>query len=321
MTNYDPPWSARSANLGDLANNRLLATPRPAGSSLLAGLVAKSLLEPPKPVPSLGSLLTANRLLNPPVNHADAYLHGILAREAVDTSPTSALRHVENTIWPIIWKWANGHLFTIAPSGSFSKGTANASGTDIDLFISVSPDVPDGLRDIYNTLERALQAAGYKTRRQNVSINIMVGGQSVDLVPAKRQNWLVEDHSLYRRKVDSWTKTNVAAHALLVANSGRTQEIRILKLWRDQWGLDWPSFYLELTVLRALGLFSPYGDLAANVSKVFDFLRDDFLCARIVDPANSNNVISEDLTVAEKLAIQSAGARARATTYWRHIVV
>jgi hypothetical protein len=321
MTNYDPPWSTRSTFLGDLARNALMEKPRPAGSTFLGQLARNALLEPPLPPLSLANALLAARLLNPPVNEADAYLRRILQREAVDTSDTSPLRRVEATLWPIIRAWANGHLLSVAPSGSFSKGTANASGTDIDLFISVSSDAVEGLREIYNTLDCALQSAGYRTRRQNVSINVMVGGQSVDMVPAKRQNFLVEDHSLYRRKVDSWTKTNVAAHALVVANSGRTQEIRVLKLWRDQHGLDFPSFYLELTVLRALGYFSPYGNLAANVSKVFEFLRDDFLTARIVDPANSNNIISEDLTVAEKLTVRAAAARARATRYWSHIVV
>ncbi|MCR5881211.1 hypothetical protein [Phenylobacterium sp. J367] len=316
-TNYNLPWSARGANLGGLAN-ALLDNPRPR-STFLGDLARNAMLEPPKPVTLADALLVA-RMLNPPANQADLYLRGILRREAVDTSPTSTLRLVQTTLWPVISPWANGHLLSVVPSGSFSKGTANASGTDIDLFISVSSTAVEGLREIYNTLDRALQTAGYKTRRQNVSININVAGQSVDLVPAKRQNWLVEDHSLYRRKVDSWTKTNVAAHALHVAHSGRTEEIRIMKLWRDQLGLDWPSFYLELTVIRALGVFSTYGDLAANVSKVFEFLRDEFLRARIVDPANGNNIISDDLTVAEKERI-SVGARARATHYWKHIVV
>ncbi|MCR5881325.1 hypothetical protein [Phenylobacterium sp. J367] len=223
------------------------------------------MLEPPKPVTLADALLVA-RMLNPPANQADLHCGGILRREAVDTSPTSTLRLVQTTLWPVISPWANGHLLSVVPSGSFSKGTANASGTDIDLFIFQSRRLRSKACAKSTTpLDRALQTAGYKTRRQNVSININVAGQSVDLVPAKRQNWLVEDHSLYRRKVDSWTKTNVAAHALHVAHSGRTEEIRIMKLWRDQLGLDWPSFYLELTVIRALGVFSTYGDLAANV--------------------------------------------------------
>lgn len=301
-SHYEPSWSASSTFFGGLGN-ALLAPQSPTLPLSLAGAL----------------MMARPRLLDPPINHSDAYLRGILLREAVDTSMTSPLRKVRIMLWPIIWTWANGHLLSVEPSGSFAKGTANASGTDIDLFVSVSPNVVESLGEIYYTLERALQAAGYKTRRQNVSINITVDGQSVDLVPAKRQNLTLDDHSLYRRKADTWTKTNVTAHAWHVLISGRTEEIRIMKLWRDQLDLDWPSFYLELTVIRALRL-SAFGDLATNVWKVFEFLRDDFPTAWIEDPANTNNVISNDLTMAEKIRIKEASLRALAAHYWQDIV-
>jgi hypothetical protein len=324
MTNYDPSWSSRNSALAALGGNPLLG----GGLGALGNLFSDSAfagLSPPTSANTLADILAALAPAAPPVspsvNHADRYLRGILYREAVDTSLTSPLRQVQTTLWPTIWAWANGHLLSVTPSGSFAKGTANLSGTDIDLFVSVSPNVTETLREVYDKLERALQNAGYTTRRQNVSINITVGGQSVDLVPAKRQNLLLDDHSLYRRKADSWTKTNVATHAQLVSTSGRIEVIRILKLWRNQLGLDWPSFYLELTVLRALSYTALYGDLAANVSTVFEFLQDSFVGARIVDPANSNNIISDDLTAAEKQRIAAAGRRARATQYWRDIVV
>jgi hypothetical protein len=320
MTSYDPPWFTGNSGLAALGGNALLGG-GPGSSGGLLGDFAFGGLAPSAPPASLAEILTALSHVSPPVNDGDRYLRGILRRESVDTSSTSPLRLVEATLRPTIRTWANGHLLSVTPSGSFSKGTANLSGTDIDLFISVSPNVVENLREVYDKLERALQNAGYITRRQNVSINIKVGGHLVDLVPAKRQNFLLDDHSLYRRKADSWTKTNVASHARHISTSGRTEEIRILKLWRDQRGLDWPSFYLELTVLRALGYIAPYGDLAANVSRVFDFLRDDFADARVVDPANTNNIISDDLTLAEKQRICAAGRRARATYYWRNIVV
>ncbi len=277
-------------------------------------------LHTPRPAPQIFTAPLTKQLPRLPTSRADTYLRKILQREAVNTSTTSPLRRVRTTLWPVLWTWANGNLLRVEPSGSFSKGTANASGTDIDLFISVSPDVVEPLREIYNKLGRALQFAGYTIRCQNVSINVTVEDWSVDLVPAKRQNSVFEDHSLYRRKADTWTKTNVSTHARYVLWSGRTEEIRILKLWRDQLGLHWPSFYLELVVINALH-FAPYGELAENVSRVFEFLRDNFLRARFVDPSNSNNIISDDPTATEKRRVQTAGGRARATQYWQDIVV
>ncbi len=211
------------------------------------------------------------------------------------------------TLMPTLRGWGNQYLAAIHPSGSFAKGTANASGTDIDIFVSVRADVPNTLKEIYDTLCSALTQTGYSTRKQNVSIGIKVGSFDVDLIPAKRQSNIGDDHSLYRRRADTWTKTNVAQHIQLVANSGRTNEVRVLKLWRDQKGLDFPSFYLELTVIEALR-GATNQSLSANIIRVLSYLQNSIANARFVDPANSNNIVSDDLAAQGKQAIAAAAA-------------
>ena len=261
---------------------------------------------------------------------ADQYLHGILLREAVDAGPNSPLLGVQTTLMPTLRQWAGDNLIGVYPSGSFMKGTAVRSGTDIDLLLSLSEPTSETLKEVYNKLFDCLTSAGYAPRRQNVSLNIKVSQYSVDLVPAKRQNALSGDHSLYRRRADTWTKTNISTHARTVVGAGRADEIRILKLWRNQKGLDFPSFYLELSVLRALSVrpvpglltINPLPTLAQRVLGVFDYLRDRFPAARIVDPANTNNIISEDLTAEEKAKVSAAAkvAMQAAASSWEDIV-
>ena len=106
---------------------------------------------------------------------ADEYLQNILAREAVDTSATSPVRGVQTALQPILIKWAGTQLRGVHPSGSFAKGTANLSGTDIDLFISLKSDTTNQLKEIYSSLVEKMQAEGYAPKQQNVSINIRVG--------------------------------------------------------------------------------------------------------------------------------------------------
>ena len=250
---------------------------------------------------------------------ADDYLQGILVREAVDTGLVSPVRGVQAQIEPVIKEWANVFLAGVSPSGSFAKGTANHTGTDIDLFISLVQRTPESLKQIYDTLFNKMTEKGYAPKRQNVSISVKVNGYRVDLVPGKRQDVYTHDHSLYRRKADTWTKTNVSQHINHVTQGGRINESRIIKLWRDQKGLDFPSFYLELTVITALS-GQLYGTLSGNMWKVLEYLRDTFPVARVVDPANSNNIISDDLTAGEKLRIKAAAAQALKATDWSQIV-
>jgi Nucleotidyltransferase domain len=249
---------------------------------------------------------------------ADLYLQQILAREAVDTGIFSPVRGVQASLEPALRQWANNYLSDISPSGSFAKGTANRSGTDIDLFISLSSDTKETLKEIYESLFKRMQDAGYTPKRQNVSINIRVNGYDVDLVPGKRQDSYSQDHSLYRRRADTWTKTNVQTHINHVLMGGRQQETRILKLWRNQKGLDFPSFYLEMTAINAL-TYTLFGSLSENVVKVLEYLRDSFSNARVVDPANTNNIISDDLTAAEKTKIKNAAEQALKSN-WNQVV-
>ena len=83
---------------------------------------------------------------------ADQYLHGILLREAVDAGPNSPLLGVQASLMPVLRQWAGDDLLGVYPSGSFMKGIAVRSGTDIDLFLSLSEHTSETLREVYNKL-------------------------------------------------------------------------------------------------------------------------------------------------------------------------
>jgi len=250
---------------------------------------------------------------------ADEYLNGLLRREFVDTGPASHARGMQVVLEPMLRQWGGRAIEQISPSGSFAKGTAIRSGTDIDLFVSLSSTTTDTLQQIYEKLYEHVRLSGYVPKQQDVSIGLRVGGYDVDLVPGKRQSYLGQDHSLWRRRAKTWTKTNVDTHIRFVSTSGYINEIKVLKLWRNQRQLDFPSFYLELSAIRALQE-NPGGSLSNNVWNCFAYLRDKFTNARIVDPANTNNIISDDLTVAARQLIAGAAATARNAKNWSEIV-
>jgi len=250
---------------------------------------------------------------------SDAYLQEILSRLRVDTGPHSPVRNVQAMLRPSLQAWGGQYLTGMNPSGSFAKGTAILGGTDIDIFASLSPDTPSNLEGIYTTLFNRLYEDGFNPRMQNVSIGIQVGGYSVDVVPARRHSNVGEFHSLWRRKAQTWTQTNVMTHINTVRNSGRAGEIMILKIWRRQQGLTFPSFYLELVAIEACR-GRRLGALSENVWAALAYIRDRITTTVFIDPANTNNRISDDLTVAEKEAVANAAAVARHATIWSQIV-
>ncbi|MEJ2422817.1 MAG: hypothetical protein P8018_14135 [Acidobacteriota bacterium] len=145
-------------------------------------------------------------------------------------------------------------------------------------------------------------------------------GYKIDLVPARVQAGYVNRHSLYRRKADSWTVTDVSRHIALVRGSGRTEEIRLAKVWRSLNQLEFPSLALELAVLQATK-GRRLGAVADNFWEVLRYLSvESFLTTRLVDPSNTANIVSDDLTIGEKAAVVEAARRARNQLRWDAII-
>lgn len=203
---------------------------------------------------------------------------------------------------PIIAGWGGSLVIDTRPSGSFAKGTAVHGGTDIDIFVSLSSTVTDSLERIYTTLFNAFANAGYAPRRQNVSIGLTIGGWKVDVTPGRRQDQYGNYHSLWSNKATSWLQTNVHEHIRVVSGSGRLDEIRLTKIWRNWFGIDWQSFYLELFVIDALR-GTRIGDIRHNIVTVFRAMADTLGTRRLVDPANTNNIVSDVLTSQAKMFV------------------
>jgi hypothetical protein len=247
---------------------------------------------------------------------AEEYLRGLVQKYAVNAEGAKA---AGNQIYPVLEKWSNGFLAKAEFSGSLAKGTGISISTDADIFLSLSSTTPGTLADMYNTLCNAVTGAGFPVRKQDVSVGTTVNGYSIDLVPGRRQSQYGNDHSLYRHRTGTWTKTDVQNHIALVSGSGRVDEIRVLKLWRTRHGLRFPSFYLELAALDSLH-YARHGELATNVWRALEHLRDGFYTARYVDPSNTNNTVSDDCTATEKAAIASKAQESLGKKTWGEIV-
>ncbi len=251
---------------------------------------------------------------------ADEYLQSLITKYRSSTGQGSPAYNAGNAIYPIIQQWAGQQLREAYFSGSNAKGTAIHGTTDVDLFISLKSDTQKTLKELFGLLFTKMVQSGYASaRKQNVSIHVVHNGMDVDLVPAVHLGGNSEDHWLYVNKPNrERTKTNVSTHVEFVRNSGRGNEIILTKIWRKNNNLDFPSFYLELAVIEALKY--KRSGLADHFLSVLDYFSNGFLSAQFVDPANTNNIISNDLTDAEKKTIGAQASQSRRQQAWESIV-
>lgn len=248
---------------------------------------------------------------------ADEYLKIIITNKKADniTIDDWRLASVKTTLT----NWAGQQLSSLKQSGSSAKGTALKGIADFDIFISLKADTTNSLKDVFDKLDTTIKGAGWATRRQNVSIGITHNNLKIDLVPGKIQSGYQNYHSIYSSKKDTWMQTNIDLHITKVKNSNRANEIILTKIWRHIHGIDFPSIYLELTVLDALHN-KPTNNLANNFWTVLTYLRDKFVESSVTDPSNTNNKVSDMLYKYEKEAIALQAKTSLGKKTWEEII-
>lgn len=250
------------------------------------------------------------------------YLAEVLQRE--EANLLNAIT-VQNYFVDFLRDWElRPDILEIKPSGSYAKGTAIRSSADVDLFISLRSGCIKTLEEIYDSLFSFIsyKNRNIRLRKQSVSIRCGFTDGTVDLVPAKRNSGsglLDNDHWLCLRKQRSRQKTNVDIHIATVRNAQRSHAIKLCKAWREKNSFDFPSFYLELVVLEALG--RQYAlDLEQQLITVLDWISRNLEQKVFMDPANTNNRISDDLTLDEKRSIADRARLALGARRWEDVL-
>jgi len=249
----------------------------------------------------------------------DDYMLLTVSRHSPPTGLQSPVHEVRAQLQRPIKSWAKRYLLDIRFSGSYAKCTRVIGCTDADLLISLGPRTPGTMKQIYKNFFAYLAVKNYGPRQQNISIGITYSGLKIDLIPAKKHWGSTNNLSLFEVERQREIQTNIDTHISLVRQSHRLDEIKATKIWHNLRHLRFPSFYLELTVLNALRS-SEENQPAANILTVLEYLRDKFISSRVSDPANSNNIISDDLMLHERMAISRAAADSLKESDWGKII-
>lgn len=260
------------------------------------------------------------------MTEVDNYLYRILQNY---TPEDLSLYSVEiNQLKNILTTWASTCYLDILESGSRAKGTAISIASDLDYLVSLTSNCNDnngGLRACYDTLFTVLNSYYPNARRQNVSVRIKIRDLDIDITPARKYTGNNNYHNLYVSKTGSWTLTNIQRHINDISQSGRINEIKILKIWRELHQLDFPSIYLEYLLLKVILLnrSTSFDSLGDNVWYALNELaktQNNPLFSRIVDPSNTNNILSDLLTNVEKDRIINQAQISISQSIWENIV-
>lgn len=248
----------------------------------------------------------------------EQYAASIVEKYAVVAETDSPAHRAADAVIPLVKQWGKQYLQGIMLSGAYAKGTAVSLSSHVDLLISLSLVPGLGMKSVFWSLFEFLTDRDLRPRTRNVSMQVESEGLTVDLIPACRDR-ATSRNLLFNKKTGAAVDTDVGRHVHVVTNSGRQHEICALKIWRERQKVDFPSLYLELTVLRALE-HERFGQVADNVLTVLRYIGGRLEQTIVRDPANEENIVSSDLKAAEKQVIAKAARDALYDENWKKIL-
>lgn len=158
--------------------------------------------------------------------------------------------------------------------------------------------------------DRSLTSVRSQKHSVGLSFNIDNKDKRIDVVPLRQLNNGSGDSYLYVGNDSffgqaSYKKTNAKKQlSALRFTIKQKRIIKLLKAWKIDNNLSIKSIYLEYLVHKAFARTKMPADIDKCLLEVIKFIGSNITTLRFVDPANSNNIISDSLTYTQKGNIQ-----------------
>lgn len=245
------------------------------------------------------------------------YLAGILREQNLTPAELEVLRGLRQQIEGQLSVLEGGPRFYYG--GSFGKKTMVKARYDLDLVMYWPHTANYSISGIYTAVGDVLKRH-WSVNSKTVAWELpFQGGFHIDVIPGRALDAQYYEANLHRTDTGTTLKTSLKTHIDIVRNSGRTDAIRLVKLWRIKRNVPFKkSFLLELmTIEGCKGKLST--DLEGQVLSTLRYIHDNIRNCSVKDPANSNNSLSDDLDAGARLSIQQAADAAIKAQYWSQV--
>jgi len=249
---------------------------------------------------------------------AQQYLQGLLDQQNLSDPELNALRNLRGEVEAQV-RTLDG-VQRVLCGGSYGKDTMIRELYDLDIVVYWANDCGYTLQGIFTAVGEVLRKKWNVVNPKTVAWEMpFQGGFHVDVVPGRALDNSFNYANLHRTDTKTPLQTSIRVHIDTVSNSGRRDAIRLMKLWRKRKSVPFKkSLALELATIEGCK-GCRIADLGDQVWSALKYLRDVFPSARIVDPANSNNFISDGISAADKQAIQRVAAATLQAKTWQEV--
>ncbi|MDD5079722.1 MAG: nucleotidyltransferase domain-containing protein [Candidatus Omnitrophica bacterium] len=192
-------------------------------------------------------------------------------------------------------------------AGSKAKGTMIKENYDLDIICYFPRDCGSEIEEIYKDVYKKLQEKYSITpkttalRVQKIANDKSQIDYHIDVVPGRFVDEKEQDAFLYQAQGKvKWIKTNLDTHIRFFKESGCVEVIKLAKIWNIRDNVNLKTFMLELLVVKCLSGSRSKSDLEISFKKVLECMGDEIIKIRLEDPANTNNIVSDNCSEVEK---------------------
>ncbi len=197
-------------------------------------------------------------------------------------------------------------------AGSHEKGTMIRDNYDLDIVCYFPSSDGRTLKEIREDVSKHLgkeyvvEPKASAERIKNLKGSSAPAGYHIDVVPGR----VIEGtkdvfiHVAYGER--ERMQTNLKTHIDHIVNSKCVPVIRLVKIWAHRNNIHIKTFILELFVVEALSGSRNKNNLQESFLKVMETFKDKFDNLQLVDPANTNNIVSQTIDASEKMTVMSA---------------
>lgn len=247
------------------------------------------------------------------------YLLQILAQQDLTQGNLNSLRTLRDQIKSQLSVLNGSPRFYYA--GSFGKKTMIREAFDLDIVIYWPHDCGYSLKDISDAVGGVLRNSWKVVNAKTVSWELPFdGGFHIDIVPGRAIDGTFKHANLYRRDKGSSLQTSLKVHIDTVRDSGRRDVVRLIKLWRTKRSVPFKkSLALELMTINGCK-GTRTDDVEKQLLAALTHVRDNIMTVRIVDPANTNNILSEEISSTDRASIRAAADAAIKAQLWSQVL-
>lgn len=243
------------------------------------------------------------------------YLNSVLANQKFDSDDPELqeLRAKRGEVETLLRKAFSSCSPSIRYAGSYAKNTMIRESYDLDIVCYFDHDdsaAGKSLKEIYQNVQDAL-ATEYTVQPKTSALHLEEGNGDgkythIDVVPGRFTDDSRQDVFIFQNGAEkNRLKTNIDVHVSHIRDSGLTDTIGLVKLWRERSPYRAKTFVLELLVVKVLSAHKD-SPIDEQLVHFWEVLRDDIDGLSIQDPANPDGNDLTRVLAEHKIALQFA---------------